>query len=313
MKVLVTGGAGFIGSHVVDAFVAAGHEVAIVDNLATGQRAWVNPAARLHVVDVRSSRLTGVFQTEWPEVVAHLAAQAGVPRSVADPAFDASVNIAGGLNVLDCCRRFGVRRVIYSSTGGAAYGDTDVIPTPEDHPLRPVSPYGVSKIAMELYLDAWGHTYGVSGLALRYANVYGPRQDHRGEAGVVAIFCDRLLAGQPPIVNGDGRQTRDYVYVEDVAAANLLALARPQVTGCVNIATGVETSVNELHGALARVTGVQMAPQYAPARAGEQRRSCLDPTRARRVLGWTPVVPLDDGLPKTFESFKREFKPAEIA
>ena len=306
MRILVTGGAGFIGSHVVDAFVAAGHQVAIVDNLSTGTRARVHPEARLYAMDLRSTRLAEVFAAERPEAVAHLAAQAAVSRSVADPAFDASVNIMGGLNLLDCCRRAGVRRIIYSSSGGAGYGDTDVIPTPEDHATLPMSPYGISKVAVELYLRAWGDIFGTSGISLRYANVYGPRQDPAGEAGVVAIFCHQLLTGQTPIINGDGEQTRDYVYVEDVAAANLCALVGADVTGGVNIATGTETSVNGLHRLLAATAGVETAPRHGPARPGEQHRSCLSPGLAKRVLGWTPTLSLADGLARTLEFFKRE-------
>ena len=306
MKILVTGGAGFIGSHVVDAFAAAGHRVAVVDDLSTGKRARVHREAKLHVMDLRSDRLAEVFEAEQPEVVAHLAAQAAVPRSVSDPAFDASVNVLGGINLLNCCRRFGVRRIIYSSSGGAGYGDTDVLPTPEDHPTRPASPYGITKVTMEMYVSAWGPLFGVSGISLRYANVYGPRQDPEGEAGVVAIFSQRLLKGQTPIINGDGEQTRDYVYVEDVAAANLRALERPEVAGCVNVGTGIETSVNELHRALTRAAGLEVAAQHGPAKPGEQRRSCLSPALAKQRLGWAPSVPLRDGLARTLDFFKRE-------
>ncbi|HET7876599.1 MAG TPA: NAD-dependent epimerase/dehydratase family protein [Methylomirabilota bacterium] len=311
MKILVTGGAGFIGSHVVDAFLAAGHEVAVVDNLATGSRRWLNPRARFHLADLRSARLGEVFTAERPQLVAHLAAQAAVSRSVADPAFDAGVNILGGLNLLECCRRFGVRRLIYSSTGGAAYGDTDVLPTPEDHPTLPASPYGVSKVAFERYAAAWSGLYGISAVSLRYANVYGPRQSPHGEAGVVAIFCHRLLASEPCVVNGDGGQTRDYVFVNDVAAANLLALERADVTGAVNIGTGVETSVNELYLALAKAAGVTAPARHGPARPGEQRRSCLSPALAKRVLGWNPAVPLADGLARTFEFAKTDLTRKE--
>ena len=306
MNILVTGGAGFIGSHVVDAFVGAGHRVAIVDDVSTGKRARVHPAARLHVMDLRSDRLAEVFESERPEVVAHLAAQAAVRRSVSDPIFDAGVNIMGSLNLLDCCRRFGVARVIYSSSGGAGYGDTEVLPTPEEHPTQPASPYGITKVAVEMYLRAWGPLVAIRGISLRYANVYGPRQDPEGEAGVVAIFCNRLLTGKAPIINGDGEQTRDYVYVEDVAAANLRALEHPEVVGCVNIGTGIETSVNELYRTLTRVAGLEVAAEHGPAKPGEQRRSCLDPALAKRCLGWTPSVPLGEGLLRTLAFFQRE-------
>ncbi|HET8577257.1 MAG TPA: NAD-dependent epimerase/dehydratase family protein [Methylomirabilota bacterium] len=306
MKILVTGGAGFVGSHVVDLFIDAGHAVAVVDNLSTGSAAWINPKARFYPVDLRSQRLSEVFAGEQPEVVAHLAAQAAVSRSVADPAFDASVNILGGLNLLDCCRRFGVQRIIYSSSGGAGYGDTDALPTAEDHPMLPASPYGVTKVAVEQYLSVWESIYGIRGISLRYANVYGPRQNPQGEAGVVAIFCDRLLRGQTPIINGDGEQTRDYVYVADVAAANLRALERPEVTGGVNIGTGIETSVNAIAAGLLATSGLQVAPRHGPPRPGEQRRSCLSPGLAKRVLGWAPTVSLAEGLARTFHFFKQQ-------
>ena len=303
----MTGGAGFIGSHVVDAFLGAGHTVSVVDNLATGNRAWLTgKPVRLHVLDMRAARLADVFEAERPETVAHLAAQASVGRSVADPTFDAGVNVIGGLNLLECCRRTGVTRVIYSSSGGAGYGDTEAIPTPETHPSLPSSPYGVSKVAMEHYVAALGAIHGWSAVSLRYANVYGPRQNPAGEAGVVAIFCSRLLQAQPPVINGDGSQTRDYTYVEDVAAANLAALDRPQVQGAFNIGTGVETSVNDLFARLARSAGFDGPPGHGPARPGEQRRSCLDPARAAHELGWRPSVSLDDGLARTFEFFKKE-------
>ena len=306
MKILVTGGAGFIGSHVVDAFLAAGHDVAVVDNLTTGDARWINPRARFHETDLRSAGLARVFETERPEVVAHLAAQASVGRSVTDPALDASVNVGGGVALLECCRRYGVRRVIYSSSGGAGYGDTDVIPTPESHPSLPISPYGITKVAVEQYVSAWVGIYGISGVSLRYANIYGPRQNPQGEAGVIAIFCHRLLTGQAPIINGDGGQTRDYTYVEDVAAANVAALEHPEATGGVNISTGVETSVNDLYQALVQASGSTVKAQHAPARPGEQRRSCLSPALAARALGWKPTVSLAEGIRRTFGFFKKE-------
>ncbi len=305
MKILVTGGAGFIGSHLVDRHVAKGHQVVVVDNLVSGRQELVNPAAKLYLTDIRSPRLAAVFEAERPEVVNHHAAQAEVRRSVVDPVFDASVNVLGALNLLSCCRRFGVGRVIYASTGGAVYGDTPVLPTPEDHPPRPASPYGISKLAVEHYLACWGALYGISGLALRYANVYGPRQNPLGEAGVVAIFAHRLLRGEPAIINGDGRQTRDYVYVGDVVEANLRALEQPEVTGAINIGTGVETSVLGLFHRLQAVAGGGEA-RHGPPKPGEQRRSALDITLAKRLLGWTPRVALDEGLRFTVEHFRKE-------
>jgi UDP-glucose 4-epimerase len=298
VKILVTGGAGFIGSHVVDRCVEAGHWVAVVDDLSSGQRQQVNAAARLHVVDIRSPALHDVFRDEGPEAVVHLAAQASVGRSVADPQLDADINVLGSLNLLECARRAGTRRFAYISTGGAGYGDTDVIPTPESHPTRPVSPYGTSKVAAELYLGCWEALHGLSGVVLRLANIYGPRQNPHGEAGVIAIFTDRLLRGEPCIINGDGLQTRDYVYVGDVAEAALRALERPQVTGPINIGTGVETTVVAVFEALRAAFG-HGESRHGPARPGEQRRSLLDASRARQVLGWTPRVALAEGLRRT--------------
>jgi UDP-glucose 4-epimerase len=309
MKVLVTGGAGFIGSHVVDRCVAAGHEVAVVDNLATGSRERVHPRAELHVTDVRDPQLADVFRRERPSVVIHHAAQAEVRRSVEDPRFDADVNVLGAVNLFECCRRFDVMRVIYASSGGAAYGDTDVVPTPEDHVARPASPYGVSKVTAELYLGCWSQMYGISALVFRYANVYGPRQSPAGEAGVVAIFAHRLLSGEQVVINGDGLQTRDYVYVGDIADANIAGLERADASGVVNLGTGVETSVVELYDRLRAVAGVDLAPRHGPAKLGEQRRSVLDISRANEVLGWRPRVSLDEGLRLTVDDLARSLAP----
>jgi len=306
MRILVTGGAGFIGSHVVDRYLAEGHQVGVVDNLSSGRREFVNPAAKLYVMDIRSPCLVEVFEAARPDVVNHHAAQPDVRRSVADPVLDASVNVLGSLNLLSCCRRFGVARVICASTGGAVYGDTAVLPTPEDSPLRPASPYGISKLAVEHYLACWSALYGIGGLTLRYANVYGPRQNPLGEAGVVAIFAHRLLRGEPAIINGDGQQTRDYVYVGDVAEANVRALEQPEVTGAVNIGTGVETSVLDLFQRLCACAGVSGVARHAPPKPGEQRRSVLDSTLAKRLLGWAPRVTLEEGLRRTVESFRKE-------
>jgi UDP-glucose 4-epimerase len=308
VRVLVTGGAGFVGSHVVDRLLADGHEVDVVDNLATGRRERVAGAAALHVCDLRDARLAAVLAAVQPGAVVHVAAQAAVSRSVVDPCFDASVNVVGTVALLEACRHAGVRRVVYASTGGAAYGDTDVLPTPEDHPLRPASPYGVSKTAAERYVDCWAGLTGGCALTLRLANVYGPRQDPAGEAGVVAIFTSRLLAGDPCVVNGDGEQTRDYVYVGDVAEAVARAVASGEVSGVVNIATGRETTVNDLYRRLARAIEVTRAPEHGPARPGEQRRSVLDATRAKAMLQWTATTSLDEGLMKTIIWFRKELQ-----
>jgi UDP-glucose 4-epimerase len=306
MRVLVTGGAGFIGSHVVDRLLEDGYTVEVVDNLATGRRERVPAAAQLHVCDLRDERLGAVVAAARPDVVVHVAAQAAVPRSVADPRFDASVNVMGTINLLEACRRAGVRRAVYISTGGAAYGDTKVMPTPEDHPLRPASPYGVSKITGERYLDCWAGLTGGRALTLRLANIYGPRQDPAGEAGVIAIFASRLLAGAPCVVNGDGEQTRDYVYVGDVADAVARAVASGEATGVANIGTGVETTVNDLYRRLARLSGVNRAAEHAPAKPGELRRSVLDAAHAKSLLGWRASTSLDDGLGKTIAWFRKE-------
>ena len=306
MRVLVTGGAGFIGSHVVDRLIADGHEVSVIDNLSTGRRAFVRPPATLHGCDLRSPRLDDVFAGARPQAVVHVAAQASVTRSVIDPVLDASVNVLGTVALLAACQRHRVGRVIYTSTGGAAYGDTDVLPTPEDHPMNATSPYGVTKVAAERYLDCWSGLSGVPALTLRLANIYGPRQNPLGEAGVIAIFTHRLLRGEGCLVNGDGTQTRDYVFVGDVAEAVARGLERTEARGAANIGTGLETSVNELHERLARAVGVDRAAAHGPAKPGEQRRSVLDPARAKMLLGWTPTVSLDEGLQRTVAAFRAD-------
>jgi UDP-glucose 4-epimerase len=303
VKVLVTGGAGFIGSHVTDVFLDAGHEVWALDDLSSGRRENLRPEVRLVVLDVRSPDAGRMLESERFEVVCHLAAQMDVRRSVADPRFDAEVNIAGFLNLLEAARKSGVRKVVFSSTGGAIYGEQDVYPAPESHPTRPVSPYGVSKASGELYLGYYRAQYGLASVALRYANVYGPRQNPHGEAGVVAIFSERLLRGETCIINGTGKQTRDFVYGPDVARANLLA-ATKEVEGPINIGTGIETDVNRLYALLARAAGVDRPAQHAPAKPGEQMRSSVDPSLAGKVLGWRPAVALEEGLQRTVGWFR---------
>jgi UDP-glucose 4-epimerase len=309
-RILVTGGAGFIGSTVADLFLRAGWDVAVLDDLSSGKRENVPAAARFYPCDVRSAAAQEVVERERPEVLCHHAAQIDVRRSMADPRHDADVNVGGILNLMGGAVRAGsVRHVIFASSGGAIYGDTEVIPTPEEHPWRPASHYGASKAASELYLGVYRAACGIPFAALRYANVYGPRQDPHGEAGVVAIFCGRILEGRRCTVNGDGGQTRDYVYVEDVARANLLAAERRH-DGALNVGTGVETDVNRLHAILAHAAGAAETPEHGPAKPGEQRRSAVDPCRAAAALGWRPEVPLEEGLSRTLAWFRSRRRAA---
>jgi UDP-glucose 4-epimerase len=301
MKILVSGGCGFIGSHIVDALIGGGHEVSIIDNLTTGRREQAHPQAKLHVADIRDAALAGIVESVRPDVLVHAAAQVSVFRSVADPMTDASVNVLGTIAVLEQCRRAHVRRVVYISTGGAAYGDTEIIPTPETHPARPASPYGLSKVTAERYVELWRDIAAGEAVILRLANVYGPRQNAEGEAGVVAIFTDHALKGQRCTVNGDGEQTRDFVFVADVADAVVRAVERPGAGGILNIGTGHETSVNAILEALRQASGIAVVAEHGAPRAGEQRRSVLDARLARRELGWAPSTSLIDGLALTVE------------
>jgi len=302
-RILITGGAGFIGSTVADRFVGAGWDVAIVDDLSSGKRENVPAASRLYPCDVRSAAAAEAVERERPDVLCHHAAQIDVRRSMADPRHDVDVNLGGLVNLLAAAARAGVRHVLFASSGGAAYGETDRIPTPEDEPTRPVSVYGASKAASEIFLGVWRASSGITSSALRYGNVYGPRQDPHGEAGVVAIFAGRLLRGERCTVNGEGTQTRDYVYVDDVARANLLAAERRH-DGALNVGTGVETDVNLLYRILADAAGVAAEPRHGPAKPGEQLRSCVDPSAAGRALGWRPQVGIEDGLRRTLEWFR---------
>jgi UDP-glucose 4-epimerase len=301
VRCLVTGGAGFIGSNLVDALIARGDEVTVLDDLSSGKAENLEHAraagAKLEVADVSDrDRVAGVVAAAAPELVFHLAAQIDVRRSVADPARDAMVNVLGTIAVLEAARAAGAGRIVFSSTGGGLYGDADVLPTPEDHPIRPLAPYGQGKLAAEGYCALYTRLHGLSTVSLRYGNVYGPRQDVHGEAGVVAIFCGHLIEGRTPTVYGDGTQTRDWVEVSDVVAANLLAAAS-ELTGPVNVGHGRETSVLDLLAALDKVSGSRAArPHLAPDRPGEVRRSCLDVSRAQAELGWHPQVELPDGL-----------------
>lgn len=304
MNILVTGGAGFIGSHVVDAYIEAGHAVTVIDDLSSGSTANLNPAATFIRMDIRDAALAGVFAKGRFEIVNHHAAQMDVRRSVADPSFDASVNVLGSLNIFEQARLHGVRRIIFASTGGAIYGEQEEFPATEDHPTRPLSPYGITKLACEKYLFYYQAVHGIEHVVLRYANVYGPRQNPHGEAGVVAIFCNKMLSGSEPVINGDGGQTRDYTFVKDVVQANLLAVDH-RGSGVFNVGTGVETDVNALFRILKTALGSSCAERHGPAKEGEQRRSVISHARIERMLGWRPTVPVEEGLRQTAGYFQK--------
>jgi UDP-glucose 4-epimerase len=295
MRAIVTGGAGFIGSHVAEALVARGDEVHALDDLSKGKRENVPAGAELHVADIRDP--DAVFDAVRPEAVLHLAAQADVRVSVEQPAFDAAVNVLGTVRILEASRRHGAH-VVFASTGGAIYGECDA-PAPEDAPRRPLAPYGTSKLCGEEYLATYNRLYGTRHVSLRFGNVYGPRQEPHGEAGVVAIFMGLLRDGAAPRIFGDGRQTRDYVYAPDVAAAVLRALDRDG--GVFNVGTGIETSVLELYAAIEAATGIEREPEFEPPRAGELQRSVLDVSLAARELGWRPEATLASGLGATWD------------
>jgi UDP-glucose 4-epimerase len=307
MRVLVTGGAGFIGSHVAAAYVESGHEVLVLDNLSSGKEGNVPAGARFVFCDVGSDTAPEAVRTFRPEVINHHAAQINVRRSVADPVYDARENILGSLALLEAARTAGVRKVIFASSGGAGYGEQEEFPADERHPLRPVSPYGVAKVSVEMYLHFYRVQYGLAYTALRYSNVYGPRQDPHGEAGVVAIFSERLLRGQTAVVNGDGEQTRDYVYVGDVVRANLAALTRGDGLA-INIGTGIETDVNALFRKLRDLSGSRQEEIHGPGMPGEQRRSVIENALAYNELGWYPETSLDDGLALTLAYFREKVK-----
>jgi UDP-glucose 4-epimerase len=308
MKTLVTGGAGFIGSNLVDALVARGDDVAVLDNISTGRRENLEQAiangAELIELDVRDPEaVTAAVERVGPEVIFHLAAQIDVRKSVTDPANDSRVNVEGTINVLSAAQANGVRRVINTSTGGAIYGEGQIIPAPEDHPVAPESPYGLSKFCAENYCALFTRLHGLPTVSLRYGNVYGPRQDPLGEAGVIAIFCGKLLEGGRPKIFGDGRQTRDYVFVGDVVDANLRA-ADSDVTGAFNVGRGVQTSVVDIVDALAAHSSDGFEADHLPARTGEVQHIALDPSRSKAELGWEAQVDLHQGLARTLDSLR---------
>jgi UDP-glucose 4-epimerase len=301
VRVLLTGGAGFIGSHVAGDLLGRGHEVAVVDDLSAGRRENIPGGAQFYEADIRSG-CGEIFEAFEPEVLCHQAAQMDVRRSVREPDFDAEVNILGTVRLLQNCAEYGVGKVVFASTGGAIYGEQQLLPAPEDHPLNPLSPYGVSKLACERYMYYYHVQFGLPYVALRYANVYGPGQDPHGEAGVVAIFCGNLAQGKTSTINGGGEQTRDYVYVGDVARANVLALESQVPSGAYNIGTGVETSVNRLYDLLREISARELPPEHGPSKPGEQLRSCVDPSLAGRTFDWYAQTEIHAGLEATLVS-----------
>jgi UDP-glucose 4-epimerase len=305
MRVLLTGGAGFIGSHLSDMLIHNGHEVIIIDNLTSGKKNNLSPDSLFYEGDIRGAIVKEVMEKEKPEVVIHHAAQISVRNSVDDPIYDMDVNIGGTLNLLQNSVRFGIKRFVFACTGGALYGEQDYFPADEEHPIRPISPYGIAKSSCEKYLYFYYKVYELNYVSLRYSNVYGPRQDPYGEAGVVAIFSQKMLAGEQPVINGSGEQTRDYVFVEDVARANILAL-ETGISGEFNIGTGIETTVNELFKEVRVLSKSNADEVHGEANKGEQLRSVIDYSKAKRELGWHPDVPLNEGLKQTVAFFKEQ-------
>lgn len=306
MNILVTGGAGFIGSHVVDAYIDLGHNVIVIDDLSSGSLENLNPKAKFHLLDIRDDKVEEIFKSEKIDVVNHHAAQMNVRKSVEDPIFDADVNIIGSLKLLQYSVKYGVKKFIFASTGGAVYGEQDYFPADEEHPTRPLSPYGVAKLSVEKYLYFYEQVHGLKYVILRYANIYGPRQNPHGEAGVVAVFTSKMLKGEQPVINGDGLQTRDYTYVGDVVNANVLVLDYDK-SDVFNIGTGIETDVNTLFHKLKTLTKANCEEFHGPPKAGEQRRSVISYEKIHKVLGWKPSLSLDEGLKVTVEFFKNKF------
>ena len=303
MKILVTGAAGFIASNIADAFIAEGHEVVILDDLSTGYEKNINPKAKFVKMNIRDEKVAELFEKEMFDVVNHHAAQMDVRRSVADPAFDATTNILGTINLLQNSVKFGVKKFMFASTGGAVYGEQSYFPADENHPTCPLSPYGISKLSVEKYLFFYHNEFNLNYSILRYANIYGPRQNPFGEAGVVAIFSNRLLKSEQPIINGTGEQTRDYVFVKDVVKANLLVL-NDDKSDVYNIGTGIETNVNQLFNALNKIIGKGQVEKHGPAAAGEQLRSVITSDKLYKKFNWKPQTTLETGLKETAEFFK---------
>jgi UDP-glucose 4-epimerase len=303
-KILVTGGAGFIGSHLVDALIGQGHQVFIIDNLSTGQKQNINPKAKFYELDIQDDQVENVFKENAFDYVFHTAAQINLRKSVEDPIFDAKANILGGLNILEHCKKYKIKKIIFSSTGGALYGDAEIVPTPETYLAKPISPYGVAKLTIENYLHYYQQVFNLNYTILRYANVYGPRQNSQSEAGVVSIFINKILNGEQPVINGEGKQTRDYVFVADVVRANLAAMQSEPV-GIYNVATEKQTNVNQIFQLVAANLPENKAEEkHGPAMPGEQKVSCLDISKIKKELGWQPEVDLAEGIKITAEWFR---------
>lgn len=302
MKILVTGGAGFIGSHIADAYLELGHEVVIIDNLSTGSEENINRGARFIRMDINDPKLVEVMKDEKFNLVNHQAAQIDVRISVGNPRYDAEINILGALNLYESALASGVKKIVFASSGGAIYGDQEYFPADEEHPLRPCSPYGIAKLVNERYLDYYKMVYGIDFVALRYGNVYGPRQSFKGEAGVIAIFINKMLNGEQAIINGDGQNTRDYLCVYDVVKANKLAL-KENCSGIFNIGTGIETDVNYIFNSLKNLLEFKGEEIHGPAKTGEQRRSVISYSKLQSLHGWKPDFDLDSGLKLTSEYF----------
>ncbi len=301
--ILVTGGAGFIGSHLVDRLIGKGYKVVVIDNLSTGKKENLNPKAKFYKINICSPKISQIFKKEKPEIVFHLAAQINVRKSVENPLFDAKTNILGSLNVLENCKNFKVQKIIFASTGGAIYGQAKKLPTPEDYLANPLSPYGIAKLTTEKYLNYYYQVLGLPYISLRLANVYGPRQDGSGEAGVIAIFLGKMLRGENPVIFGDGKQTRDFIFVEDVISAFLLSMKIKKV-GIFNIGTAKETDINTIFKKLKELTNQKQKPIYEKERKGDLKRSCLDIEKAKEKLKWQPKYSLEKGLEKTIQWFQ---------
>lgn len=299
-KILVTGGAGFIGSTLVDKLISEDHEVAVIDDLSAGKKEYLNPRAKFYPVDIASPDVAEIFKAERFDIVYHLAAQIEVIKSMADPKRDNAINVLGGFNILENARLNNVKKIIFASTGGAIYGDATEIPTSEAYPTNPLSFYGIHKLTFEKYLNCYNKVYGLDYTVLRFANVFGPRQFKGGEAGVIAIFIDNAVKGKESIQNGEGTQTRDFVYVDDVAAA-LSRAKECNYPGEINIGSGIETSLLDIRRDIAKALGAEMAVKVGPAKPGEQMRSCLSPKLAKKILDWEPRVMLEEGIKRTIE------------